>query len=262
MIHHYTTIETLALILKNKSIRFNRLDKVDDLEEGCAISNNINLSKYVLVSCWTESSDENIPLWKLYANGANGVKISVEKDLFEEYGIKDGKDIVVKTDGFIIPLNEQIYGQCNFIPCKKDSDFFYRKIKYVPDIKTEIKGMVNFTEKYTLITFDKVGSYKHKRWEFQNESRFVLTATPRIEGIGMLHPMFSTMTNNCLRENIDLPFDDYYLKIKDSALDKLIVTLCPSATNAQKIIVESLIKEYAPNATVKMSSLSGCVNLK
>ncbi len=33
-IHHYTNIENLALILKNKTIRFNRLDKVDDLEEG------------------------------------------------------------------------------------------------------------------------------------------------------------------------------------------------------------------------------------
>ncbi len=33
-VYHYTSIETLALILKNKSIRFNRLDCVDDLEES------------------------------------------------------------------------------------------------------------------------------------------------------------------------------------------------------------------------------------
>ena len=33
-IYHYTNIETLALILKNRTIRFNRLDHVDDLEEG------------------------------------------------------------------------------------------------------------------------------------------------------------------------------------------------------------------------------------
>ena len=29
-IYHYTSIETLALILKYKTIRFNRLDQVDD----------------------------------------------------------------------------------------------------------------------------------------------------------------------------------------------------------------------------------------
>ncbi len=33
-IHHYTSIENLALILKNKTIRFTRLDKVDDSEEA------------------------------------------------------------------------------------------------------------------------------------------------------------------------------------------------------------------------------------
>lgn len=33
-IYHYTSIETLALIIKNKTIRFNRLDFVDDCEES------------------------------------------------------------------------------------------------------------------------------------------------------------------------------------------------------------------------------------
>lgn len=33
-IHHYTSLETLALILNHRTIRFNRLDKVDDMEEA------------------------------------------------------------------------------------------------------------------------------------------------------------------------------------------------------------------------------------
>ncbi|MFR2171477.1 MAG: hypothetical protein ACLS54_12690 [Anaerostipes hadrus] len=32
-LYHYTNIETLALILKNKTVRFNSLDKMDDLQE-------------------------------------------------------------------------------------------------------------------------------------------------------------------------------------------------------------------------------------
>lgn len=40
-IYHYTNIETLALVLKNKTIRFNRLDRVDDLEEGQTESSGI-----------------------------------------------------------------------------------------------------------------------------------------------------------------------------------------------------------------------------
>lgn len=34
LIHHYTSIESLAMILSTRKIRFNRLDRMDDLEEG------------------------------------------------------------------------------------------------------------------------------------------------------------------------------------------------------------------------------------
>ena len=33
-LYHYTSVNTLYYILKNKTIRFNRLDKVDDIDEG------------------------------------------------------------------------------------------------------------------------------------------------------------------------------------------------------------------------------------
>lgn len=56
-IYHYTNIEALALILKNQTIRFNRLDKVDDIEEGKAESWGVKFCKYVFVSCWTVMID-------------------------------------------------------------------------------------------------------------------------------------------------------------------------------------------------------------
>lgn len=48
-LYHYTTIDTLALILKNRTIRFNRLDKVDDLEEK-VVSCGVNLAQYIFAS--------------------------------------------------------------------------------------------------------------------------------------------------------------------------------------------------------------------
>ena len=85
-IYHYTSIETLALILKSKSIRFNRLDNVDDLEESMYGSGpkNQNLSKYIFVSCWTKSEEENLALWKMYA-GYNGIRIGLDENLFVSY---------------------------------------------------------------------------------------------------------------------------------------------------------------------------------
>ena len=69
-IHHYTSIETLEMILKNKSIKFNRLDQVDDKAEykydSTVYDTNIKLGKYTFVSCWTKSEMENIDLWNRY----------------------------------------------------------------------------------------------------------------------------------------------------------------------------------------------------
>lgn len=41
-IYQYTNIEALAYILKNRTIRFNRLDRVDDVEKGNAESKGVN----------------------------------------------------------------------------------------------------------------------------------------------------------------------------------------------------------------------------
>lgn len=56
-IYHYTSIDTLEKILSNRTIRFNNLNNVDDLEERFYSP----YSKYVFVSCWTDSPVESIP---------------------------------------------------------------------------------------------------------------------------------------------------------------------------------------------------------
>lgn len=82
IIHHYTSLQTLALILKNQTIRFNRLDLVDDASELDSIPDFFR--SYLFASCWTESEDESIPLWKMYTPNMQGVKISLPKKTFRE----------------------------------------------------------------------------------------------------------------------------------------------------------------------------------
>lgn len=47
IIHHYTNIDVLTLILKNRTLRFTRLDQMDDPEECNFVSNGVNLGQYV-----------------------------------------------------------------------------------------------------------------------------------------------------------------------------------------------------------------------
>lgn len=45
-LYHYTSLDTLALILKNKTIMFNRLDRVDDIEERTIESNGVYFGRF------------------------------------------------------------------------------------------------------------------------------------------------------------------------------------------------------------------------
>ena len=86
IIHHYTDIDVLALILKNRTLRFTRLDQMDDPEECNFVSNGVNLGQYTFVSCWTEVKEESIPMWKMYIKDKWGIRISLEKEgLFRTY---------------------------------------------------------------------------------------------------------------------------------------------------------------------------------
>ena len=60
-IYHYTTIETLALILESKSIKFSRLDMLDNKTESEPFS-NFNPLNYIFSSSYTDDESENIPL--------------------------------------------------------------------------------------------------------------------------------------------------------------------------------------------------------
>ena len=66
---HYTNFDTLDCILNNKSLRYSRLDSLNDLYEQ-QISNIDYFRKVELfstfVSCFS-TDEENIPLWCLYA---------------------------------------------------------------------------------------------------------------------------------------------------------------------------------------------------
>lgn len=270
-IYQYTNIEALAYILKNKTIRFNRLDRVDDIEEGSVESLGVKFCKYLFVSCWTESEEENIPLWKMYGGDKGGVRIGLEQQMFKEFFI-DGSSLG-RTD-FVgsmmskIPPQDMINPEFFILPLLNyDNDVFYRHVKYVDDVASFTKDAIKITNIHDnrgdMSVDTKVfGYYKHKRWAFQNESRFVLYALPMNPLLEGGNPEISSIATQCILSNKLLPFTDYYMHLKDSVLQNIEITLSPSATDAERIIVESLVEKYAPNATIKESSLGRLVRLK
>ena len=106
-LYHYTSIEKLALILKNRTIRLNPLDKMDDLQEQ-KTADVKNLGRFVFVSSWTADTKESIPMWKMYTDLSAGVRIRLRKNPFVRHRtskedvsevIKNGLGIQTDSDG-------------------------------------------------------------------------------------------------------------------------------------------------------------------
>lgn len=81
-IYHYTTLNSLKCILENKTIRLTALNKMDDLLEGIN-PDFVNIAENYYVSSWSESSEENIPLWYMYTDRMKGVRIEADFDFLQ-----------------------------------------------------------------------------------------------------------------------------------------------------------------------------------
>lgn len=279
LIHHYTNIESLAMILRTKKIRFNRLDRVDDLEEGRIEAQGVPLGKYTYVSCWTENKEESIPLWKIYTDNGIGVRISLPKDMFKDYmflGGLTGMEVSVDTQHidpmqmpFIWKIPGSEYKDKNYLVIPVESSkpaTFYYKIQYVDDVlsktKEQAEKLLDEDVNYNM-DIGKVGIFKHKRWEFEKESRFILRIIPTSEEISLFDARrFMELIRETFASKLPPHFETYDLPLKDDIFDNMEITLSPSITAGQRVIVESLINQYAPNAKIKESCLMQSVKFK
>ena len=264
LIYHYTTIETLALILKNHTIRFSRLDKVDDIEESEFTSGptNVRLGNYVFASCWTRCEEESIAQWKLYA-AYDGVRIALAEDnVFQTYDI---------TPEF--PNSMKSYFKPPFSPVGKDAICDTRinpitceDVVYTDDPYFLAQDAIINTGTHIALSTTNAGKYKRRIWEFQQECRFKFLVYPMeariVENIGRTEIDFDQMFSisargmrNILSNNLPISQEYYDTAMSSTALDNLQVMLGPRTSVAQETIVKALLNQYAPKAILRHSML-------
>ncbi|MDO4163651.1 MAG: hypothetical protein Q4D56_04585 [Bacteroides sp.] len=169
----------------------------------------------------------------------------------------------------LIPLQDFVNPNCFIFPFVADytNDIFYRRIKYVNDISLYTKDAIqqkNVKDNYGTMemSMKSFGYYKNKRWEFQKESRFVLYILPHNPLLEGANPNVGSIMMQCLQQNKPLSFHYYDVYLKDEVLDNIEITLSPSITDAQRIIVQALVDKYVPKAKLFDSSLGNIVRLK
>lgn len=270
-LYHYTSIENLALILKNRTIRFTRLDCVDDVEESTVYEDMVPMGKYTFVSCWTDNEEESIPLWNLYTPGMKGVRIKMKSsDIFFKYKHKPGVyntsagslTISNKELETFFTLEEQFNDTYTILFQGIDSKEFIRRVEYSKDYKSRLRSAINYTydtgKPFLNILTHDVGKFKNERWAFQDEVRFSLTIVPTVK-----NPMTNKLeTIQAVQLGRELPFNYYDLKMDAIGFSNMEITSGPHCTNSDEIIIESLVKNLNPTATINKSKLHGRLRSK
>lgn len=244
-IYHYTSIQSLACILKSGNLRFTRLDQFDDVQEGQKIA-DWNFGAMLFASCWGIDSSEDYPQWEMYGDAMRGVRLSLPSDPFDWYSYYQ-EGAYVNQVYSPIP-RELLRGEDFHVgPDLNDHANFLRQVEYVEDINHHWRNNCH-VEGNSLVVKDglqQVASYKSKRWAFQKEHRFL------VQVLGPFNPATQQPAGPEMTW-FDVPLGKH-------AFENLIIRMGPLSTAADRIIVDSLVRSFALEAKVEESHLIGLV---
>lgn len=252
-LYQYTTIESLALILKTRSIKFNSLAFVDDLEE--IKGRDIDIAgKLVFTSCWTDNNEENIALWNMYAEKMKGIRIGLpiypfeENDNFIEEQAKKDNLVLIKYGAEEIVLPDNI---CTWKDPKMYNYYQLRKITYTDNENKLFPQLIKRND-LNIISLNNLdlGLYKRKCWEFQQEWRYLVY-------LGIKTHENDNEKKIRMRINKKRIPSSLFAKIEQKQFEKMIVLLGPGTNEADSILVEALKDKYNPTMKIEESVFTG-----
>lgn len=266
-LYHYTSIETLALVLKNKTMRFSSLSRVDDIEEESTADFG-DLGRFCFVSCWTNVAEESISLWNLYTPNMTGVRIRLPINPFKTVKIDlDGRHIKEEylTHPSLTNENLSAHG-CLLKPpylaslCQvqytDEPDKLNRKVLTETRPETKMENGVKKTSWEKNISLKNIGIYKNKLWSFQKEYRYKFFVVPwtmnDLESAKSYEDQVSLIDR---LETDKLKKDSFDLDLDENAINDMEILIGPRANFAQKQIVKSLVNDLNPTAEIKESNI-------
>lgn len=247
-LYHYTSMETLALILKNKTIRFNNLLNVDDPEEA-ETKDLEKAGKHCLVSCWTDNSEDVIPMWNMYTPDMKGVRIRMRKNPFKKYTYKkDELYFSEKTLSYIDYRNDSVKNVSIIADCP-----LLFKVEYTEDEDLLHPTMVGKNKEGIHLYFDKIGRYKREYWNFQEEYRYMILTAPwsmeELENIKSVEE-YVRIFNRLLDKNNTQFCNEIFLSLADDVFDDMEILLAPKTSESEYIIVQALLDKFCTGKNV------------
>lgn len=267
VLYHYASLDTLALILHNRTIRFSRLDKVDDPQEQRSADSQ-NLGKMKLVSCWTSSDEESIPMWREYAGAECGVRIQMKSYPFKQYSVSNeslnmlSSEAVLNTygdsfDGLHLPIEDFWDRSYHFKEMARSVEMLH-KVQYTNDKSLLFPEVIRSCGNgWIEADLSALGIHKATAWSYQKEWRYVLTGVP--VGIASIIKGDAEAVKKVAEVILDRCDPDipsfYDLAISDEAFSSMKIVASPKMTSGNRMILDALVQKYAPGIELAESSI-------
>lgn len=271
-LYYYTDIDTLALILKNHTIRLNSLDKMDDKQEQ--MSKDVqNYGRFVFISSWTEDETESIPMWRMYTPKGRGVRIKLKTNPFklydleasefaQEMGIKNYQSGTLNFK-IIVPVREYLQGDFTILNRTENEQLL--RIEYTDDENKLNPSIMKKEGTGVNYELGDLGLYKNTYWKFQKEWRYRLLIFP-ISTKKVLNfnseiraLEFAKFHFDAQKGLASLPFNYYDLIIREDCFKDMSIMLSPDITESSKIFANLLVKEFNPSCTITESVLTNLI---
>lgn len=268
-LYQYTTLESLALILKSKNIRLNPLTNLDDLQEMQS-QDEINYGRFVFISSWMDQPKESIAMWKLYSNMYSGVRIGLQEYPFKKYFVTSekvkeyfasinlsGVGVTGESTELILPV-EKCYNK-EYLLLNPIYDDVLESVQYTDDESLINPRLIEGEKNGFSMSTKKLGKYKNTYWEFQREKRYILRFVPGDFSIMMSSGKVAEYIYNKLQNEFFSHFD---LAISNEAFESIEITMAPQFTEGNRVLLRTLCEKYNPSAKIIESELKDRINAK
>jgi len=257
-VFHYTSIDTLEKIITTKSIKFNRLDLVNDNNEGKSLDFG-NLGIYIYVSCWTDEEKENIPLWTMYTKDGTGARIKFPTKMFKFYPIQSRPDISFFAEpGLLYPKKfEDLHGPDYLLGPIPEK--FPAEVIYTNDFRKIIPRVADSFER-NLIHLGKLGAYKREEWFYEKEWRFMIRVMPAPpppkKSYAEYKDSWSDLTNKQFFKR-KISIKSIFLDLNENALQNCEIMIGPKCDEKMVKKISDILQKNNVKANIVDSSLKG-----
>lgn len=216
-LYHYTSFDVLKKIFGTKTLKFNRIDKVNDGFES-RIFNEDEIAHLVYVSCFTKNEIESIPMWRIYGKDKHGLRIRFGfKNIDLRKDFIDVQKTVNCASGVQINYfkrSDSLSSDWTYSLQTKNIIYDIEQIKFNP-ISIDCEDVPGGK----LYNLSAMGAVKRREWKYEDECRIIAylrTARDNIEipdinyimipikfdGLKSLQIMFNPWMEECVKKDV------------------------------------------------------------